>query len=208
MSPLRCSVCSGNVSLRVFLTWSWRSQHPSVPCSNRCHKEKKQQQMAHIVFITAAAATNATWITGFNNNPVTTVWWPHLKNPATCYFAFPTPSNGSERQVWRRRKEGEKLEERVRDRVGETESRRLSVCRWSHILNRRLYSSSGDSYFTSTPSSFPPTTSCFMLLTCSHRLTDLSESPWIIPLHPLPIATDRIKMGTINTSPMTGRETN
>lgn len=62
-------VCSGNVSLRVFLTWSWRSQHPSVPCSNRCHKEKQQQQMARIVFITEAAATNATRITGFNNNP-------------------------------------------------------------------------------------------------------------------------------------------
>lgn len=35
-------VCSGNVSLRVFLTWSWRSQHPSVPCFNRCHKERKK----------------------------------------------------------------------------------------------------------------------------------------------------------------------
>lgn len=57
-------VCSGNVSLRVFLTWIWRSQHPSVPYFNRCHKEK-QQQMAHIVFITEAAATNATRITGF-----------------------------------------------------------------------------------------------------------------------------------------------
>lgn len=44
--------------------------------------------------------------------------------------------------------------------------------------------------------------------TCSHRLTDLIQSPWIIPLHLESFVNDGVGMGTVERPLMVKRETN
>lgn len=94
---------------------------------------------------------------------------------------------------------------------------RLSGSRWSHILNHRLhlrtYLTSSFALFCVCVLFFSPLLPvyricCCIFLTCSHRLTDLIQSPWIIPLHLESTVTDEIEMGTIERSLMIEKETN